>query len=232
MKARIFAILLICVMLAGCANPTNSTSPTNPPEQQTASVQAETGTEAADAAALIRPLPDVTMEAMADSILNISFEPGDFYRHESGGIYLRMQIYSYEKFDMVDISGLKAGDRILLSGEEIPVKAVERNAYGTVLVNGGLDEGGFDLATDDNGIYYVHGYSDIKSWYLLGEAECKVADTFVFTDSSDLELGTATYDAEAVLNGDPAPEFGYRPQNTTVRMENGFVAEMNRIYTP
>ena len=113
-----------------------------------------------------------------------------------------------------------------------PVNSVERNAQGTVLVNGGLDEGGFDLATDDNGIYFVHGYSDMKSWIPVGSAEFVVSDTFVFYDSADLELGTAIYDAEDLMNAIPESLFGYQPQNTTVRIENGEVAEMNRIYTP
>lgn len=226
MKIPIFSILVLCMILTGCANAKNL------PEQNTEPVPVETQTEAADTAAVIRPLPDTTMEAMKDSVLNISFEQGDFYRDDSGTILLRMQIYSYDKFDMVDISAMEAGDTILLSGEEIPVNSVERNDYGTVLVNGGLDAGGFDLATDDSGIYYVQGYSDMKSWYLAGEAECPVSGDFIFTDSADLEKEEATYSAESLLDSIPVPEYGYQPQNTTVRMEAGLVVEMERIYTP
>ena len=194
MKIRIFSILVLCMILTGCANATNL------PEQNTEPVPVETQTEAADTAAVIQPIPDTTMEAMKDSVLNISFEQGDFYRDDSGTILLRMQIYSYDKFDMVDISAMEAGDTILLSGEVIPVNSVERNDYGTVLVNGGLDAGGFDLATDDSGIYYVQGYSDMKSWYLAGEAECPVSGDFIFTDSADLEKEEATYSAESLLD--------------------------------
>lgn len=225
MKLRIFTIALLCVILSGCG------SSGNKPEQTTEPVAVETKEETV-AAAVIRPLPDTTMEAPENSVLNISFAQNDVYREDSGEIILRMQIYTYEKFDLVDIAGLKAGDTILLSGEKIPVKSVERNDYGTVYVNGGLDEGGFDLATDDSGIYFVHGYSDMKSWLPVGKAEFCVSDTFVFRDSADLELGTVVYDAEDLMNAVPDPVFGYQPQNTTVRIENGQVAEMNRIYTP
>ena len=217
--------LLLCALLAGCTNAGNQ------PEQPAVPSQTETTvTEAA--VSVIRPLPDTTMEALNDSIVNLSFGQNDFYRDASGSVLLRMQVYSYEKFDMVDIAGLKAGDTIILSGEEINVNSVERDNYGGVLVNGGLDEGGFDLATDDEGIYYEHGYSDMKSWYLVGEAECNVADSFVFTDSSDLEVGTRTYTAEDFMNGNAVFDYGYLPQSTTVRIENGQIVAMERIYTP
>lgn len=226
MKLQIFTIVLLCVFLTGCGNSVSK------PEQTTESVAVETKAEEPLAPAVIRPLPDTTMNALENSVLNISFAQNDFYQNESGEVFLRMQVYSYEKFDLVDISFLKAGDIILLSGEEIPVKAVERNDYGTVLINGGLDEGGFDLATNDSGIYFVHGYSDMKSWIPVGDAEFAVSDTFAFHDSADLELGTVVYDAEDLLNAIPESIFGYQPQNTTVRIENGLVVEMDRIYTP
>lgn len=226
MKLKILTIVMLCAILAGC------TSSGSKPEQPAEPTAVETKAEETVAAAVIRPLPDTTMEALENSVLNISFTQNDLYQDESGKTILRMQIYTYEKFDMVDISRLKAGDIFLLSGEEIPVESVERNAHGTVLVNGGLDEGGFDLATDDSGIYYVHGYSDMKSWIPVGIAEFVISETFVFHDSANLELDTVVYDAKDLVNGVPESIFGYQPQNTTVRIENGQVVEMNRIYTP
>lgn len=226
MKLHILTILLICIFLSGCRNAETK------PEQTTEFAVVETEAEETVAAAVIRPLPDTTMKELENSVLNISLEQNACLQSESGKIYLRMQIYTYEKFDLVDISGMKSGDIILLSGEEIPVKSVERNAQGTILVNGGLDEGGFDLATDENGVYFVHGYSDMKTWHPVGDVEFVVSDTFVFYDSADMERGTVIYDAKDLLDAVPEAAFGYQPQNTTVRIENGQVAEMNRIYTP
>lgn len=226
MKLHILTILLICIFLSGCRNAETK------PEQTTEFAVVETEAEETVAAAVIRPLPDTTMKELENSVLNISLEQNACLQSESGKIYLRMQIYTYEKFDLVDISGMKSGDIILLSGEEIPVKSVERNDQGTILVNGGLDEGGFDLATDENGVYFVHGYSDMKTWHPVGDVEFVVSDTFVFYDSADMERGTVIYDAKDLLDAVPEAAFGYQPQNTTVRIENGQVAEMNRIYTP
>lgn len=228
MKLRVLIIALLCMFLCACA------SPVDRQEQTEASIQVETTQEATtpEETAVIHPLPDTTMETLENSIVNISFEEGGFYRDESGRVFLRMKIYSYDKFDMVDISGLKPGNAVILSSEKLTVRSVDRNDYGTVLVNGGLDEGGFDLATDDSGIYYAHGYSDMKSWNLVGEAEYPVSEEFVFTDSADPELGEMNYTAANLADSIPAPAFGYQPQNTMVRIENGWVVAMNRIYTP
>ena len=211
--------------MSGCA------SVKEQPEQVVESTRLETSAEET-VSEMIRPLADTTMEALKDSVVHISFEQDGFYRDASGTVFLRMRVYSYEKFDMVDISCLKAGDSILLSGEEILVTSVKRNDYGTVLINGGLEEGGFDLATDNSGVYFVHGYDDMKSWNLVGEAECPVAECFVFTDSADLEHDPILYSAADVLDGIPAAEFGFWPQNTLVRIEEGQVVTLERIYTP
>lgn len=226
MKKRNISILLVlCILLAGC------TSTADQAQQLGATVQTETASESAEAT-VIRPLPDTTMETLQDSIVHISFEQDSFSRDASGSIFLRMKIYSYDRFDMVDISAMKAGDTIIVSGEEIPVTAVERNDHGTVLVNGGLENGGFDLANDDGGVYFVHGYDDMKSWNSVGEAECPVSDSFVFTDSVDLEKEPVAYSAADMLEGIPGAQYGFQPQNTTVRLENGQVVTMERIYTP
>ena len=70
------------------------------------------------------------------------------------------------------------------------------------------------------------------SWNLVGKAEYPVSEEFVFTDSVDLEKNEVTYSTENLLENIPAPEYGYQPQNTMVRIENGQVVAMDRIYTP
>ena len=235
MNVRIFAVLMLCLLLAGCgataAQPEQTTqaAAVETQAQETAAPETQQ-TEAVPA--VILPLVDNTLEAVEDAILNVSIGHGDFFRDENGAIFLHMQIYSYDKYDMVDIAGMKAGDMLLLSGEGITVNTVARNDHGTVLINGGLDEGGVDLASDDSGIYYAQGYSDVKYWNLLGENQFPVSENFVFTDSVDPEAGEVSYSAENLMDNLPGTEYGYQPQNTTVRIENGQVVAMERIYTP
>ena len=235
MKVHILAILMLCLLLAGCgapaAQPEAPTQATAVETQTQETASAETD-EAEVVPVAILPLPDTTMDAMEDGILNVSIGQGDFFREDGGEICLHVQIYSYDKFDMVDIAGMKEGDMLLLCGEGITVNKLERNEFGTILVNGGLDEGGVDLASDDSGIYYAQGYSDVKYWNLLGENQFPVSENFVFTDCVDPEAGEVTYSAGELVENLPGTEYGYQPQNTTVRIENGQVVAMERIYTP
>lgn len=231
MKMRTFGIIVLCILLMGCGKAATqqeqSTETIFVQPIETVPVQ----TVAAEQM-IIEALPDTTMESLEDAIVHVSIEQNGFFRDDAGNVVLRMQVYSYEKFDMVDIAAMKTGDIIQVSGEKIVVNSLERKENGTVLVNGGLDEGGFDLATDDSGIYFLHGYSDMKTWNLLGEVEYPVSDDFVFIDSADLDRGEVTYTAADLVDSVPDFAFGYQPQNTTVCLENGRIEGMERVYTP
>ena len=78
MKLRIFIILLLCILLSGCRRSGTK------PEQTTVAVPVETKIEKTTAVAVIRPLPDTTMNSLDNSVLNISFMQNDFYQNESG----------------------------------------------------------------------------------------------------------------------------------------------------
>ena len=58
----------------------------------------------------IRLLPDTATENMTDSVLSISLEEGGAYVGGTGKIQMDMKIYTYDKYDMVDVSMLKVGD--------------------------------------------------------------------------------------------------------------------------
>lgn len=223
-RKTVFSVmLLVCVLLSGCS-PSRETAP---PETAPRQTLPET-----EITRIIRPLPDSTMECLADSVSPVSFGEGDLDRSDSGELLLRMQVYSYDKFDPADISLLQEGDILLTSDGEIAVLSVTVNELGTVFINGGLDEGGLELAADGNGTYCALGYSDMKSWYPAGEAVCTVSDSFVFTDRSDLDKEPAVFGIDDFLNGNPEIDYRYQPQSTTVRIENGQVMAMERIYTP
>ena len=58
----------------------------------------------------IRLLPDTATENMMGSVLSISLEEGGAYVGGTGKIQMDMKIYTYDKYDMVDVSMLKVGD--------------------------------------------------------------------------------------------------------------------------
>lgn len=184
-----------------------------------------------DPAQKISPLPDATMENLTDAILSVSLEEGDAYVDETGKMQMDLKIYSYDCYDMVDISNLKVGDTLVKHSGKVQVTSIEQNDAGTVYINGGLDNGGFDLVTDDCGVFYEMGYNDHKNWYQVGEATIRVSADFKGSDCADPELGEVViYPGDFLV--DAVTNYDFTPYNTTIRIEGGQIVEMNRRYIP
>jgi hypothetical protein len=132
---------------------------------------------------------------------------------------------------MVDIANLKEGDTIVTHAGEVVVTSLERTQGGLILINGGLEEGGFDLFTDDSGIFYESGFNDVKNWYEVGTATIRVSADFEGRDNSNPDQGEVVLYPGSFLVGE-VTDYNFTPYNTTIRVEGGQIVEMNRMYTP
>jgi hypothetical protein len=224
MKKILFVTLVICLLFAGCREAKAETEATEP-------VSTTAGTEQAVPATTIHPRPDTTMDNLSDTILSISLEEGNAYVDDTGKMQMDLTIYSYDKYDMVDISVLKVGDILVTHAGEVEISALERQENGTLLINGGPDEDGLRLVTDETGIYYASGYNDAKNWYEIGEATIRVSVDFMYYDTSDLEKGEILYYPGSFLIGE-VTDYNFTPYNTTIRVEDGQIVEMHRVYVP
>lgn len=218
-------MLLLVFLLTGCA------------KEQGSVIDATTGAETTSAldttgsATTIYPLPDHTMENLTDAILSVSLEEGSAYVDDTGKMQMDLKIYTYDRYDLVDISKMKVGDTLITYNAAVEILSLAQDDYGTIHINGGLDENGMDLVTDDSGVYYAIGYSDMKSWYQVGEATIRVSVDFIYYDNADLEQGEVIYYPGSFLIGE-VTDYHFTPHNTTVRVENGQIVELNRRYTP
>ena len=237
--------VIICLFLAGCANVQDAgnqnvlPADSKPSEVVTESVTDDAGQnenvtidmEPTVETKTITPLADSTMENLTDAILSVSFEEGDAYVDDTGIMQMDLKIYSYDTYDMTDIAELKVGDTIERYSGEVEVTSLERNDAGTIYINGGLEMGGFDLVTDECGIFFESGYNDHKNWYEVGEATIRVSADFKGTDTADLEQGEVIiYPGDFLIGA--VTNYNFTPYNTTIRVENGPIVEMNRVYTP
>ena len=225
---RLCLLFLIVCLLAGCASPQqsgNASLADNTVDSTTVDTVLTEHTR------YIFSFPDTTMENLTDTILPVSFEEGGAYADETGQLHMELKIYTYDLYDMVDISDLKVGDTIVRHTGDVKIASLERNENGVIFINGGLDNGGFELVTDESGIYFEEGFNDHMNWYEAGAAILPVSDDFVLTDSADLDAGEVTYSADRFLNGE-VTNYDFTPYNTTVRVAGGQIVEMNRRYIP
>ena len=231
MKRFIVLLTVLCLMLAGCSEPKTEATTAAATEATTAATEAATAaTEKVEEGKKIAPLADSTMENLDDAILAVSLEEGGAYVDDDGRMQMDVKIYSYDKYDMVDVAELKVGDVLVRNDGEVEITSIEKKDDGTLLVNGGLEKGGFDLGTDDCGIFFEIGYNDAKSWYEVGEATIRVSEDFEFVDNMNQDEEIVAYPGD-FLNG-AVTDYYFIPDNTTIRVEEGQIVEMNRVYIP
>ena len=224
MKNFMLITLVICFLFTGCGN-------VNEVTEVTETISTTAAMEQTTSAFKIYPLPDTTMDNLSDTILSISLEEGNAYVDDTGKMQMDLKIFSYDQYDMVDIANLKVGDTLIRHSGEVEVISLEQNERGRIFINGGLDNGGFELVTDEHGIFYEMGYNDHKNWYQIGEATIRVSADFKGIDRADLELGEVIiYPGDFLIGA--VKNYDFTPYNTTIRIEAGQIIEMNRRYIP
>ena len=210
----ILAVVLSLGMLAGCGTKTETES-----KEQNVNV--------------ISPLPEtLDINALDNCTVAISLEKGGAYVNDSGKMVMDVTVYSYELYDIVDIASLKENDVILRKNEEVKVTEIERLETGLVRINGGEENGGFDLVSNDSTVYYESGMNDIKAYYELGSVTLPVSDEFEYVDESDLDAGAKKYFAGDFLKDDAGIEYNFSPNNTSIVIENGTIIKTNKTYMP
>lgn len=181
----------------------------------------------------IKPLPDaLDLSSLTSGTVAASFDASSL-KEVDGQLQLSFTVYNYEKFDAADISGLKAGDVLVVSGREMTVASVQASD-GYVTVNGGEEAGGvlFSLDASSN-TYYVMGMDDSKTYYEKGQLTFPVADTCVLTDDADFEhpgQTTPASDLPKLLAQDDI--YGFNLQSTTVTLKNSQITAIYRGFLP
>ena len=199
-------------------------APSTDPEQAENAQQPEQETKR------IEPLPEsLDVNALTDATVAASFGAEDI-SEKDGKMEISLTVYDYDVYDMVDISQLAVGDTIVVDDKDMVVTSRE-DTGGFVTINGGTEQGGVDLTSDDSGVYYAVGMDDAKSYHALGRITVPVAEGFILTDNADPEHPDETY-AASDLAKLAASEPGFTANNTLATIEHGELTVLARSYTP
>lgn len=192
--------------------------------------QTEDAQQSAQEAKRVEPLPKtLDVNALTDATVAASFSAEDI-SEKDGKTQITLTVYDYDVYDMVDVAQLAVGDTIVVDGKDMVVTSRE-DKDGFVTINGGLEQGGVDLTSDDSGVYYAVGMDDVKSYHELGRITVPVAEGFVLTDNADPEHPDETY-AASDLAKLAASEPGFTANNTLATIEHGELTVLARSYTP
>ena len=161
--------------------------------------------------------------------------PAAFDLDALDGDRLTLTLFTVDSYDIVDISTLAVGDYIVIDGQALEVDSLEKDEYGDLLINGGMDGEGYDLrAYDEDNCWRVAELDDYPTWTEQGEVTLPLADDVKYTDSSDIDgdAVTGTGIAEMVQAVEETGEDGFDEYDTTVRIEAGKIVEIVRVYAP
>lgn len=215
MKKITLLITILCIFLTACTSNVNQ-------EVDKSGVETK-----------IMPLSStININNLTDCTVAVSLNKGAVYVDDAGIMQMNVTVYDYDLYDMVDMSQLKVGDIIVIRGKEVVVSTLERNSIGTVIINGGLDQGGYELGTDESGVFFESGYNDAKSYYPLGETTLRVSTDFEYHDKSDLDAKEKVYYPGDFLTEDAGIDYNFNPHNTNIVIADGQVIRMNRVYVP
>ena len=180
---------------------------------------------------VVEPLPStINLDNLEDCTLAVEVSTNSIQTNDNGENLLKVKVFEYELFDLVDISKLKVGDTLIINKDSLVIESIETLDTGLVLINGGLDTGGVDLITNENGVYYSVGYSDIKTYFEVGETEFKISPEFKFIDKSDLDKEPIEMTIDELMLS--STDWSGTPHNTSITIENNEITYMTRIYTP
>lgn len=228
MKKMMLFYVVLCLLLTGWINQSEAILTDS---TLCAAAIAEEAINPGEIPVIVYPLPDATMENLTDAILSVSLEEGDVYLDDTGKLQMNVTIYTYDAYDLVDIALLQVGDRIVTHAGEVDIISIRHLPGGTIAINGGWEEDGLTLMTDDSGFYYAIGANDTKSWYEIGKATIRVSVDFRGYDQSDLEMGEVVFYPGSFLVNE-VTNYDFTPYNTTIRIEEGQVVELHRMYMP
>ena len=180
----------------------------------------------------VEPLPcAMDLNNLGNCTISGSLKQGDAYVDDTGAMQMKITVFFYDEYNKEHIDQLKVKDFITIRGQRVSVAALERNQYGAVHINGGMDGDGYTLFTDGK-VYFEVGFNDAKCWQELGTATIRVSQDLIFTDRSNPDLGTVTYYPGDFLIPNGGIEYNFNPYNTVFSIQGGLLTAIDRFYIP
>ena len=202
-------------------------------EQPESAVSGETDAQAG----IVEPLPEtLDVKNLGDCQVAVSFEPSDVTENDDGTLKIKFQVYDYELFDAVDISKLKVGDTIVVSGKDVKIDTMDRNDGGYIEINGGYEQqNGCSLSPEDGGTYCTTSSDDERDYKSIGTVTYDTSSDFKYIDQSqDPQAAGKEYDTAgftSLLQTDK-DDMSFYPYVARILLQDGKISNVTRVFVP
>ena len=210
-----YLIPLLCVLFAGCTNTSN---------KENLAYQ------------FIKPIPadkspfNGDLKELNATTLPALFSFTDFNWKDST---LTLTAYSIDTYKASEIDNLQKGDTILFRNDTIITDKIERGKYLTI--NGGIENGGVELAAYEGGTYRVQLMDDHPQYSEIGKVQLPLSDTFTIIDCGDNPedpYDTIRTNHKQRLENMKEYKHDFIELNTRVKIENGKITNITRNWIP
>ena len=176
----------------------------------------------------------VDVENIEDGIY-YAYIAEDEINETDDGLMIEAGIYTMDTYDIVDISQMAKGDVIYVYGQLFPVDTIEKNDLGLININGGLENGGTALIAEEESNCFVFTGMDVqRSYTRQGMTTLAAADNIKVIDNYDDPDVGKEYTGSDVVPAlkEMTAEFPLTCDNCSIRVENGKIVEVHRIFVP
>lgn len=173
------------------------------------------------------------MTSLGTSDWSASIDPA-YVENNGGNWQMQVNLYSMDLYTEEDVSRLKEGMTFYAEGGALEVTSVAAGENGSVLINGGTEEGGYELvASDTAGLYRISGMDDAATYTLGGILAMNIASDVALYDDSNPEEGQKIYVGGNEI-GEVLTDFlhTFTERNTTVHFEDGRLTAIHNVYIP
>ena len=121
----IVSSVLLCISMIGCGASKEKEDSSKESITEDKSIESVVETKN-----VILPLPvTIDINNLDNCTVAVSLEQGDAYVDDTGAMQMDVTVYTYDLYDMVDISSLKEGDVIVIREQEVKITSIEHIVY-------------------------------------------------------------------------------------------------------